>query len=67
MSKAVVYFFLLSMPFAGCAQNIIRLPDALNIAFKNSLDIQLAKNNVQANTILNNIGIAGGLPAIQRL
>jgi len=64
MSKAVVYFFLLSMPFAGCAQNIIRLPDALNIAFKNSLDIQLAKNNVQANTILNNIGIAGGLPAI---
>jgi len=64
MSKAVVYFFLLSMPFAGCAQNIIRLPDALNIAFKNSLDIQLAKNNVQSNTILNNIGIAGGLPVV---
>ena len=64
MSKAVVYFFLLSIPFAGGAQNIIRLPEALNIAFKNSLDIQLAKNNVQANTILNNIGIAGGLPAI---
>ena len=64
MSKAVVYFFLLSIPFAGGAQNIIRLPEALNIAFKNSLDIQLAKNNVQSNTILNNIGIAGGLPVI---
>ena len=64
MSKAVVYFFLLSIPFAGGAQNIMRLPEALNIAFKNSLDIQLAKNNVQANTILNNIGIAGGLPVI---
>jgi len=64
MSKAVIYFFLLSIPFAGGAQNIMRLPEALNIAFKNSLDIQLAKNNVQTNTILNNIGIAGGLPAI---
>ena len=64
MSKAVVYFFLLSIPFAGGAQNIMRLPEALNIAFKNSLDIQLAKNNVQSNTILNNIGIAGGLPVV---
>jgi outer membrane protein len=64
MSKTIVYFFLLLISFTGKAQNIMRLPEALNIAFKNSLDIQLAKNTVESNTILNNIGVAGGLPVV---
>ncbi len=63
MRKSILYFLLL-ISFAGKAQNIMHLPQALNIALKNSLDIQLAKNNVETNTILNNIGIAGGLPLI---
>lgn len=40
----------------------ITLDEAIATALKNSYEIQIAKNNVQANTILNNYGIAGGLP-----
>ena len=64
MTKLILYFLLFSVSLAGRAQSIMRLPEALNIALKNSLDIQLAKNNVEANTILNNYGIAGGLPVV---
>ncbi|MDH7460324.1 TolC family protein [Chitinophagaceae bacterium 26-R-25] len=45
------------------SQNLT-LDDAVNIALKNSLDIQLAKNNVTVNDINNFIGIAGGLPVV---
>jgi len=64
MIKPVLYFFLLSTSLAVKAQDILRLPDAVNIALKNSLDIQLASNAVEATTILNNIGVAGGLPVV---
>ena len=40
------------------------MQQAINIALKNSLDIQLAKNDLEASTILNNIGVAGGLPLV---
>lgn len=63
MTKSILYL-LLCISIAGSAQSTMHLPEALNIALKNSLDIQLAKNNVEANTILNNIGIAGGLPLV---
>jgi outer membrane protein len=46
------------------AQDSLRLPDAVNIALKNSLDIQLATNDVEADKILNNYGIAGGMPLV---
>ena len=42
----------------------LSLPDAVNMALKNSLDIQLSKNDVRISTINNNIGIAGGLPLV---
>lgn len=42
----------------------ITLDDAIAMALKNSYEIEIAKNNVQANTIFNNYGIAGGLPVI---
>jgi len=42
----------------------ITLDEAIAIALKNTYEIQIAKNNVEANTILNNYGIAGGLPII---
>jgi len=63
MAKPILYFLLL-ISFAGGAQDILRLPDAVNIALKNSLDIQLASNTVESNSILNNIGVAGGLPVV---
>ncbi|MEO6734341.1 MAG: TolC family protein [Ferruginibacter sp.] len=62
MTKSIAYFFLLLTSLAGRAQDTLRLQDAVNIALKNSLDIQLAANDVEANTILNNRGVAGGLP-----
>lgn len=40
------------------------LNEAIAIALKNSYEIQVAKNNVDISTILNNYGIAGGLPII---
>lgn len=46
------------------SQTVLTARDAVNIALQNSLDIQLAKNNVGVNTILNSYGVAGGLPVI---
>lgn len=42
----------------------LTLEEAIATALKNSYEIQIAKNNVDANTILNNYGIAGGLPIV---
>lgn len=42
----------------------INLEQAIATALKNSLEIQLAKNDLEANTILNNYGVAGGLPLV---
>lgn len=49
---------------ASRAQAPLRLPDAVNLALKNSLDIQLVQNKVEASTINNNYGIAGGMPLV---
>ena len=46
------------------AQPPLRLPDAVNFALKNSLDIQLTKNKIQTDSINNFIGMAGGLPIV---
>lgn len=46
------------------ADSLITLDDAIAIALKNSLEIQIAKNDVEANTLLNNYGVAGGLPTV---
>ena len=42
----------------------LTLQDAVNIALKNSLDLQVLKNNVEIATINNHIGVAGGLPVV---
>jgi outer membrane protein len=52
----------MSQQVAG--DSLITLDDAVSIALKNSLEIQIAKNDVEANTLLNNYGVAGGLPLI---
>jgi len=61
MKKLVVIFVLIAVQ--SKAQQLT-LEQAINIALKNSFDIQLARNNVDANTILNNYGVAGGLPLV---
>jgi outer membrane protein len=59
------FFFILFL-FAGtvCFSQTLTLQDAINIALKNSLDIQLEKNNVEISRINNHIGVAGGLPVV---
>ena len=64
MIKTCIYFLSLIACITGNAQEILSLNDAVNIALKNSLEIQLANNNVEVNTILNNYGVAGGLPVV---
>lgn len=59
-----IFVILILIGFQSKAQQNLTLKEAINIALKNSFDIQLAKNNVEANTILNNYGVAGGLPVV---
>ena len=55
---------LLLFCFAVKAQEPLSLPDAVNIALKNSLDIQLAQNRITSDSVNNYIGVAGGLPLV---
>ncbi len=65
MKNFVLYttaFMLL--PLGMFAQQTLSLNDAIGIALKNSLEIQIAKNTQSVNTINNHYGIAGGLPTV---
>ena len=62
-----IFFVTISVLFFSeqvQAQTNLSLPDAINIALKNSLDIQLAQNKISADSINNYIGVAGGLPLV---
>jgi outer membrane protein len=64
--KNLCLLFLLFGSNAFCQQTTdslnITLDNAIALALKNSYELEIAKNNVDANTILNNYGVAGGLP-----
>ena len=64
MKQLTIYIFLVVTSITVKAQSQLTLSDAINTAMKNSLDIQLANNLIEANTILNNYGVAGGLPLV---
>lgn len=64
MKVTVQYLFFLLVCTDALSQNMLRLPDAVNLALKNSLEVQLSKNFVETNTVLNNYGVAGGLPIV---
>ena len=59
---SVILFFISTYSFAQLPLN---LNDAINIALKSSYDIEVARNNAEANSINNNYGIAGGLPLVE--
>ena len=63
MKKILFILFILSIQAAAFCQTL-DLQDAINIALKNSLDLQLLKNNVEISQLNNNMGIAGGLPVV---
>lgn len=54
---------LLATAFRAQAQKLT-LEEAIAIALKNNLEIQVLKNNVEINDINNNNGVAGGLPLV---
>ncbi|GEO09646.1 TolC family protein [Segetibacter aerophilus] len=63
MKKTLLSAFLLFAIIRIDAQ-VLTLQEAINIALKNSLDIEIARNNVTANEINNHISVAGGLPNV---
>lgn len=63
MKKIILnIIFLQSITF--CSAQQLTLQDAVNLALKNSFDVQIAINNEKIGSINNNIGVAGGLPVI---
>ncbi|MBC7947729.1 MAG: TolC family protein [Chitinophagaceae bacterium] len=60
------YFIILIMLATGISASSQRLTlqEAINIALKNSLDLQLQQNNLEIAKINNHIGVAGGLPVV---
>jgi outer membrane protein len=58
----VALFFVSTYSFA---QPPLRLNEAINIALKNSYDIEVARNNVEINAVNNSYGVAGGLPVVE--
>lgn len=59
--KRTITALLIICPLLLRAQQLT-LPDAINIALRNSMSIQIARNNVDIAHIYDNYGVAGGLP-----
>lgn len=67
LQKTGIFFLLFISVFTtsqSFAQDSLTLPNAINQALKKSLDITIAKNNIEAATIFNSYGFAGGLPIV---
>lgn len=62
--KKLLLFVFCGVALQGFSQQKITLVDAINIALKNSYDIQIAQNNIEISSIANNYGYAGGLPIV---
>lgn len=62
-----VLAFAIALPstlFAQTNNLNISLHDAVDLAVKSSYELEIAKNNVESNTLLNYYGVAGGLPTV---
>ena len=58
----LIAFLLVQLVCFG--QQSLTLDSAITIALRNSFDIEVARNNVQAASLNNSYGIAGGLPVV---
>jgi outer membrane protein len=63
MKRIFFILFIVPIHLSTFCQSL-NLQDAINIALKKSLDLQLLKNNVEISRINNHIGVAGGLPVV---
>jgi outer membrane protein TolC len=64
MKGVSIFILLIFFSLLAQGQDQLHLSDAVNIALKNSLDIQLAKNKISTDSINNNYGVAGGMPLV---
>ena len=62
--KKIFVILLLLLGFGSLQAQVLTLQDAVNVALKNSLDIQIAKNNEEASKINNAGGVALALPQV---
>ncbi len=62
--KRILVIIFGSFSMTGMAQQRLTLTEAVNLALKNSYDLELARNNIEISDINNNIGVAGGLPLV---
>lgn len=62
--KKILFILFATIFYSAAFCQSLSLQDAINIALKKSLDLQLLKNNVEINNINNYIGVAGGLPLV---
>jgi outer membrane protein TolC len=56
--------FILLIPVLTSAQTLLTADEALKIGLKNNFEILIAKNEAQADSILNSWGEAGALPSV---
>jgi outer membrane protein TolC len=64
MNKKLTGCLLLLFPFWGWAQSLLTANDAVRLALQNNFDVLIAKNQSEANAILNTAGEAGMLPTV---
>src|SRR5258708_10228105 len=62
--KRIFFILIIFLSNHSAFSQSLSLQDAINIALKKSLDLQLLKNNVEISQVNNNIGVAGGLPVV---
>ena len=62
--KKLLLFVCCIAALNGFAQRKMSLTDVINVALKNSYDIQLAQNNIEISNVSNSYGFAGGLPVV---
>lgn len=59
------FWVLVLMGVLGKAEaQYLTLDEAISIALKNSLNVEVARNNFEASQLNNNIAIAGGMPTV---
>ncbi len=62
-----LFIFLLLLPIAASAQDILTAEDAINIGLKNNYDIQIARNTAEIATNNTGKGTAGFMPTLDAL
>lgn len=62
--KRIIGIAVTMLAAAQLKAQVLTLQRAVNIALQNSLNIQIAKNDLEASHINNHISIAGGLPEV---